>query len=104
MILYSWTALSGSTSDAVVGLGISRDHERARLDAEEALLSGRAFVAMIEALGAVSASHGLYPCYLHTGEAWLGRRNKSGGVVWRTYFSRRSLPCDSCSDLLVRGL
>lgn len=88
MILYSWTALSGTTSDAVVGLGITRDPEKARRDAEEPLLSGSAFVAMIEAVGAVNAAHGMYPCYLRTGEAWVGRRNRSGGVAWRMFFAR----------------
>jgi hypothetical protein len=92
MILYSWTALSGATSDAVVGLGITRDRQKAQRDAEETLLSGSAFVAMIEAVGAVNATHGMYPCYLRTGEAWVGRRNRSGGVAWRTYFVRRRDP------------
>ena len=96
MILYSWTALSGSTSDAVVGMGITRDREKARLDAEETLLSGKAFVAMIEQVGAVNAAHGLSPCYLHTGEAWVGRRNGSGRVAWRTHRADRALACASC--------
>lgn len=88
MILYSWTSLSGATSDAVVGLGITRDRRKAQRDAEETLLSGAAFVAMIEAVGAVNNAHGMYPCYMRTGEAWVGRRNRSGGVGWRTYFAR----------------
>ena len=88
MILYSWTTLSGATSDAVVGLGITRDRRKAQRDAEETLLSGSAFVAMIEAVGAVSAAHGMCPCYLRTGEAWVGRRNRSGGVAWHAFIVR----------------
>jgi hypothetical protein len=87
MILYSWTTLSGATSDAVVGLGITRDRRKAQRDAEETLLSGSAFVAMIETVGAVNTAHGMYPCYLRTGEAWVGRRNQSGGVAWHTFFA-----------------
>lgn len=99
MIMYSWTALSGSTSDAVVGLGITRDRKKAQRDAEETLLSGSAFVAMIEAVGAVNGVHCMCPCYLRTGEAWVGRRNRSGSVAWRTFFARGlSDPDDDLDD------
>jgi hypothetical protein len=86
MIMYSWTALSGNTSEAVVGMGITRDREKARLDAEEPIRSGRAFVAIIESVRPVIAAHSLSPCYLRTGAAWIGRRDNSGGVAWRRFF------------------
>ncbi len=86
MILYSWTALSGNTSDAVVGMGITSSHEKARVNAEEAVASGRAFVAVIEIVRPVMAAHSLSPCYLPTGAAWLGSRDATGGVTWRRFF------------------
>ncbi len=86
MIVYSWTALSGDTSAAVVGMGITSDHEKAKRDAEEPVLSGQAFLAIIESVTPVMAAHGLSLCYLRTGTAWLGRRNTSGGVAWRRFF------------------
>jgi hypothetical protein len=88
MIFYAWTVLSGTTTDAVVGLGITGDEEKARLDAEEPLLAGRAFLAMIEAVRPVMAAHSLSPAYLRTGVAWLGRRDNAGGVTWRRFFAQ----------------
>jgi hypothetical protein len=88
MIFYSWTALSGRTDDAVVAMGITGDHMKARQDAEEPLRQGTAFLAIIEAVRPVMAAHSLSPCYLRTGAAWLGRRNASGGVSWRRFFFR----------------
>ena len=85
MILYSWTALSGSTSDAVVGMGIASSREKAIRDAEEPVISGSAFIAVIEVVRPVMAAHGLSPCYLPTGAAWIGRRDSSGAVTWRRF-------------------
>jgi hypothetical protein len=86
IIMYSWTALSGRTNEAVVGLGITPSHEKAKLDAEELLRDGKAFLAVIETVRPVMAAHSLSPCYLRTGAAWLGRRNNSGGVAWRHFY------------------
>jgi len=86
VILYSWTALSGSTSDAVVGMGITSNREKARRDAEEPVMSGKAFMAVIEVVRPVMAAHGLSPCYLPTGAAWIGRRDISGTITWRRFF------------------
>ena len=86
MIMYSWTALSGDTSAAVVGMGITSDRDKARQNAEEPLLVGKAFLSIIETVRPVIAAHSLSPCYLRTGAAWLGRRDNSGGVAWRRFF------------------
>jgi hypothetical protein len=86
MIMYSWTALSGDTSAAVVGMGITSNREKARRDAEEPLRDGKAFLSIIETVRPVIAAHSLSPCYLRTGAAWLGRRDNSGGVAWRRFF------------------
>ncbi|HXL96268.1 MAG TPA: hypothetical protein VN969_45755 [Streptosporangiaceae bacterium] len=87
MIFYAWTALSGKTSDVVVCLGITGDREKARLDTEESLLDGRAFLGIIEMVRPVMAAHSLSPCYMKTGAAWLGRRNSTGGISWRRFFA-----------------
>jgi hypothetical protein len=92
MIMYSWTALSGDTNDTVVSMGITHDREKARLDAEEPLRSGEAFLALIERMRPVMAAHSLSPCYLRTGTAWLGRRNNSGGVTWWRFFVEVDTP------------
>jgi hypothetical protein len=92
MIFYAWTVLSGTTTDAVVGLGITGDHEKAKEDAEGPLLDGRAFLAMIEAVRPVMAAHSLSPAYLRTGVAWLGRRDNAGGVTWRRFFAQGEDP------------
>jgi hypothetical protein len=88
MVFYSWTALSGNTGDPAVSMGITGDRDKAWRDAEEALLDGRAFLALIETVRPVMAAHSLSPCYLRTGAAWLGRRSSSGGVTWRRFFGR----------------
>jgi hypothetical protein len=85
MFFYSWTALSGVTSDSAVCLGICRDREKAQRDAEEPLLDGRALIAVIDTVRPVMAAYGLAPCYLCTGASWMGRRNRHGGVAWQRY-------------------
>jgi hypothetical protein len=85
MFFYSWTALTSQASDSAVCLGICSDREKAQRDAEEPLLDGRAFIAVIDTVRPVMAAYGLAPCYLCTGASWMGRRNSYGGVVWQRY-------------------
>ena len=86
MVCYIWTALSGSTADAPVGMGVSRELERAQRDAAEPLRQGRAFLALVEAVQPVIAVHNLAPDYVRTGTGWVGRRTVSGGITWRRFF------------------
>ena len=86
MILYSWTAFSGDATKAVVGIGITGSREKAMADAEEPVLSGKAFLAVVETVRPVMAAHSLSPCYLRTGAAWLCRRDESGDAQWRRFF------------------
>jgi hypothetical protein len=86
MIFYSWTAITAVTNDVVVAMGITSSRERAMLNAEEPLLDGRAFVAVIETVRRVQGVPGFGPCYVHAGVSWVGRRTLSGGVKWRRYW------------------
>jgi|GEM_PF-3707480 len=88
MYFYSWTALTGMTNDPAVCLGICSDREKAQRDAEEPVLDGRAFVAIIDTVRPVMAAYGLTPCYLCTGASWVGRRNRDGRVVWQRFHYR----------------
>jgi hypothetical protein len=89
MFFYSWTALTGMTGDTAVCLGISSDREKAQRNAEEPLLDGRAFIAIIDTVRPAMAAYGLAPCYLCTGASWVGRRNRYGRVVWlRFHYSQ----------------
>jgi hypothetical protein len=88
MFFYSWTALTGMTDDIPATLGISDSREKAQRDAGEALLDGRAFIAIIDTVRPVMAAYGLAPCYLRTGASWLGRRDRSGQVVWQRFHYR----------------
>jgi hypothetical protein len=92
MFFYSWTALSGMTSDIAVCLGISSEREKAQQNAEEPLLDGRAIVAIIDTVRPVMAAYGLTPCYLCTGASWLGKRSKPGHVVWQRFHYRPDDP------------
>jgi hypothetical protein len=84
MVLYSWTAISAITADAVVALGVSDEREAATLSAEEVLTDGRAFVAVVETVRVVWGIFG--PYYVHAGVSWVGRRGLSGAVIWRRYW------------------
>jgi hypothetical protein len=90
MILYAWTALSGSSSDSVA-LGITDDRGRAMRAGEESLGSGLAIVVIIEAVRPAMASATLAPCYLPTGVGWLGQCTRAGGVSWRRFIVRADL-------------
>jgi hypothetical protein len=86
MIFYSWTALSGRTSQTSVAMGISDDRGRAMRAAEETLGSGQAAMAIIEAVRPAMAAHTLAPCYARIGVGWLGQRTGAGEVAWRRFF------------------
>jgi hypothetical protein len=92
MFFYSWTALTGVTNDAPVCLGICDDRDKAQQDAEEPLLDGRAFIAIIDTVRPVMSAYGLTPCYLCTGASWLGRRDRHGRVVWLRFHYRQDGP------------
>jgi hypothetical protein len=84
MILYSWTAMSGSSSESVA-MGITDDRDRAMRAGEESLGSGLAIVVIIEAVRPAMAGSTLAPCYVPTGAGWLGRSTPAGGVSWRRF-------------------
>ena len=104
MIFYSWTALKKGdrnapggrgreagggvpeTGGGPVAMGITDDRGRAMRAAEETLGSGRAAVAIIEAVRPAMAARTLAPCYARTGVAWLGRRTRDGKVAWNRFF------------------
>jgi len=85
MILYSWTALSG-TPESTVAMGITDDRARAMRAGEESLGSGRVIVVIIEAVRPAMAPHTLAPCYVRTGVGWLGQRTGAGEVSWNRFF------------------
>jgi hypothetical protein len=85
MILYSWTALSG-TSASSVAMGITDDRARAMRAGEESIGSGRATVVIIEAVRPAMAPRTLAPCYVRTGVGWLGQRTRTGEVSWGRFF------------------
>jgi hypothetical protein len=98
MIFYSWTALTGRTPESSVAMGITDDRDRAMRAAEETLDSGRAVMAIIEAVRPAMAAHTLAPCYARTGVGWLGRRTGAGEVAWKRFFAR-----DDPDDLRPSG-
>src|SRR5579863_1536004 len=85
MILYSWTALSGSSGSSVA-MGITDDRGRAMRAGEESLGSGQAAVVIIEAVRPAMAPRTLAPCYVRTGVGWLGRYTHVGQVSWDRFF------------------
>jgi hypothetical protein len=85
MILYSWTALSG-TSGSSVAMGITDDRARAMRAGEESLGSGQAVVVIIEAVRPAMAPRTLAPCYARTGVGWRGQRTGAGDVRWDRFF------------------
>ena len=85
MILYSWTALSG-TSESSVAMGITDDRGTAMRAGEESLGSGRATMVIIEAVRPAMAPQTLAPCYVRTGVGWLGRCTQAGQVSWDRFF------------------
>ena len=88
MIFYSWTALSGSTPESSIAMGISDDRGRAMRAGEDSLGSGQAIVVIIEAVRPAMADRTLAPCYARTGVAWLGQRTSAGEVAWDRFFVR----------------
>ncbi len=105
MIFYSWTVLSESGSEALgdirsaalsegdpgsagspVAMGITDDRGRAIKAAEETMGSGKAGIAIIEAVRPAMAGQTLAPCYVRTGVGWLGRCTDAGEVAWKRFF------------------
>ena len=86
MILYSWTALSGSSGSSVA-MGITDDRGRAMRAGEESLGSGQAAVVIIEAVRPAMLPRTLDPCYVQTGVAWRGRCSPGGQVIWDRFFT-----------------
>ena len=87
MILYTWTAMSGSTSESIA-LGITDDRGRAMRAGEESLGSGLAIVVIIEAVRPAMIAATLAPCYVPTGVGWLGQCTRAGDVTWRRFMVR----------------
>jgi hypothetical protein len=85
MFFYSWTALTGSTDDIPVCMGICDERGKAQRDAEEPIMDGRAFIAIIDTVRPVMAAYGFAPCYLCTGASWVGRKDRHGRVVWHRF-------------------
>jgi hypothetical protein len=86
MILYSWTALSGSSGSSVA-MGITDDRGRAMRAGEESLGSGQAAVVIIEAVRPAMLPRTLDPCYMQTGVGWRGRCSAGGEVTWDRFFA-----------------
>ncbi len=86
MILYSWTALSGTSAPSVVALGITDDRASALRAGEESISSGQATVVIIEAVRPAMAPRTLAPCYVRTGVGWRGQRTRTGAVSWDRFF------------------
>jgi hypothetical protein len=88
MIFYSWTALSGTSRESSVAMGITDDRGKAMRAGEETLGSGRAVMVVIEAVRPAMAPRTLAPCYIRTGVGWLGRCTRAGQVCWDRFFVR----------------
>jgi hypothetical protein len=86
MILFSWTALSGSSGSSVA-MGITDNRGRAMRAGEESLGSGRAVVVIIEAVRPAMTPQTLAPCYVQTGMGWLGWCTYTGEVSWDRFFA-----------------
>lgn len=82
MMIYQWAALSTDLNAVPVTLGISDDRDRARAAAAEAVLDGRAFVAVVEAVRPVTGTVSAVRCYVSCGPMWHGRRTAAGAVRW----------------------
>lgn len=97
VILYSWTALGGSSVSSVA-MGITDDRSRAMRAGEESLGSGQAVVVIIEAVRLAMAPPTLAPCYVPTGMGWLGWCTYAGEVSWDRFFAPADLPADHGSS------
>ena len=63
-------------------LGVTDDLAKAQRLTEPHLISGQAFVCLIETVRAAFTVHGMDSCYVRPGPDWLGRLTTSGQVRW----------------------
>jgi hypothetical protein len=80
--MYCWTLLSRDISETPYLMGVTDDLARAQRLSEPHLISGRAFLALIEAVRTAMTVYSLDTCYVRTGRFWLGRGTAHGGVRW----------------------
>jgi hypothetical protein len=81
--VYCWTLLTRNIAETPYLLGVTDDLAKAQRLGEPHLLSGRAFLCLIEAVRPAMMVHSLDACYVRTGREWVGRRTVSGRVRWQ---------------------
>jgi hypothetical protein len=81
--MYCWTLLGRNIADTPQLMGVTDDLTRAQRLSEPPLLSGQAFVCIIEAVRPAMSVHSLDTCYVRTGRIWIGRRTATGKAHWR---------------------
>lgn len=80
--MYCWTMLTRDVHATPYLLGVTDDLAEARRLAETHLISGQAFLCLIETVRAAFTVHGMDSCYVRPGPDWLGRLTASGLVRW----------------------
>ena len=65
-------------------LGVTDDLAKAQRLTEPHLISGEAFLCLIETVRAAFTVHGMDSCYVRPGPDWLGRLTASGQVRWNS--------------------
>lgn len=80
--MYCWTLLTRDISATPFLMGVTDDLAKAQRLSEPHILSGRAFLGLIELVRPAMSVHSLDTCYVRTGLTWLGRLTNSGRVGW----------------------
>jgi hypothetical protein len=80
--MYCWTLLTRDINATPYLLGVTDELAKAQRLTEPHLISGPAFLCLIETVRAAVTVHGLDSCYVRPGPDWLGRLTTNGRVRW----------------------
>jgi len=89
--MYSWTLLTRDVHSTPYLLGVTDDLAKAQWLTEPHLISGEAFICLIETVRAAFTVNGMDSCYVRPGPDWLGRLTTSGQVRWHSVSCPRGI-------------